>query len=63
MKAKKKELISLPVEQLQKTVIFQETERLYFPEKKSGGLILEGEVASLADRLIGILKEKTAVLA
>ena len=63
MKAKKKELISLPVEQLQKTVILQETERLYFPEKKSGGLILEGEIASLADRLIGILKEKTAVLA
>ncbi len=63
MKAKKKELVSLPVMQLQKTDNLQETERLYFPEKKSGGLVLEGEVADLADRLIGILKEKTAVLA
>jgi len=63
MKAKKKELGSIPVDQLQKTAILQETERLYFPEKKSGGLILEGDAADLADRLIGILKEKTAVLA
>ena len=63
MKAKKKELVTLPVAQLQKTDNLQETGRLYFPEKKSGGLILEGEVAALADRLIGILKEKTAVLA
>jgi electron transfer flavoprotein beta subunit len=63
MKAKKKELVTLPVAQLQKTDALQETDRLYFPEKKSGGLILEGEAGELADRLIGILKEKTAVLA
>jgi electron transfer flavoprotein beta subunit len=38
------------------------TRRIYIPEKKSGGLILEGEEGELADRLIAILKEKTAVL-
>ena len=36
---------------------------MYFPEKKGGGLVLEGEVGDLADRLIQILKDKTAVLA
>ena len=36
---------------------------MYFPEKKGGGLVLEGDVGQLADRLIQILKEKTAVLA
>ena len=63
MKAKKKELQSLPVEHLQKIALHQKTERLFFPEKKSGGLVLEGDAADLADRLITILKQKTAVLA
>ena len=63
MKAKKKELLSVPAEQLQKVAIQQETLRLFFPEKKGGGLVLEGDAADLADRLIGILKEKTSVLA
>ncbi|MFH0781157.1 MAG: electron transfer flavoprotein subunit beta/FixA family protein [Pseudomonadota bacterium] len=63
MKAKKKELLTVPVEQLQKTAIGQKTTRIFFPEKKGGGLILEGDVATLADQLITILKEKTAVLA
>lgn len=63
MKAKRKELLSLPVEDLLKVDSRQETAKMYFPEKKGGGLILEGEVAELADKLIQILKEKTAVLA
>ena len=41
----------------------QETKALFFPEKKGGGLILEGDITESADRLIKILKEKTAVLA
>ena len=41
----------------------QETKVLFFPEKKGGGLILEGDISESADRLIKILKEKTAVLA
>jgi electron transfer flavoprotein beta subunit len=63
MKAKKKEMLSIPAEELQKVDARQETARMYFPEKKGGGLVLEGDTADLADQLIKILKEKTAILA
>ncbi len=63
MKAKRKELLSFPVEDLLKVDPRQETAKMYFPEKKGTGLILEGEVPELADKLIKILKEKTTVLA
>jgi electron transfer flavoprotein beta subunit len=63
MKAKKKEMISLAATDLAKADALQETMKIEFPAKRSGGLFLEGEVADIADRLIGILKEKTAVLA
>jgi electron transfer flavoprotein beta subunit len=63
LKAKKKELLSIPVADLLKVQALEETTSLYYPEKKGTGLILEGDVADLADRLIKILKEKTAVLA
>jgi electron transfer flavoprotein beta subunit len=62
MKAKKKELLSIPVQELLKVEARQETAKMYFPEKKGGGLVLEGDAAALADQLIKILKEKTAVL-
>ncbi len=63
LKAKKKELLFIPVADLSKAQALEETTSLYFPKKKGTGLILEGDVADLADRLIKILKEKTAVLA
>jgi len=63
MKAKKKELLSTPVTDLLKVAARQETTKMYFPEKKGGGLVLEGDLAEMADKLIKILKEKTAVLA
>lgn len=63
MKAKKKELLTIAATDLLKAGSLQETVKIEFPVKKGGGLFLEGEVASIADRLIGILKEKTAVLA
>ena len=63
MKAKKKDLLSIPVQALLKVDARQETAKMYFPEKKGGGQVLEGDVAELADKLIRILKEKTAVLA
>ncbi len=63
MKAKRKELLSFPVEDLLKVDSRQETAKIYFPEKKGSGLILEGDVPELADKLIQILKEKTTVLA
>ncbi len=63
MKAKKKELLSLPVQDLLKVAARQQTAKIYFPEKKGGGTVLEGDVAEMADKLIRILKEKTGVLA
>jgi electron transfer flavoprotein beta subunit len=63
MKAKKKELLSVEVGELLKVEELLATEKIYFPEKKGGGLILEGDVGDLADQLIKILKEKTGVLA
>jgi electron transfer flavoprotein beta subunit len=63
MKAKKKELLSLPVADLLKVDARQETGKMYFPVKKGGGLVLEGEIGQVADQLIQILKEKTGVLA
>jgi len=63
MKAKKKELLSIPIADLLKVEGKQETAKMYFPEKKGGGLVLEGAVGDLADQLIKILKDKTAVLA
>jgi len=63
MKAKKKELLSVEVGELLKVEELLATEKIYFPEKREGGLILEGDVGDLADQLIKILKEKTGVLA
>lgn len=62
MKAKKKEMLSVPVQDLLQGEARQTTERMFLPEKKGGGIILEGEGAALVDRLIAILKEKTTVL-
>ncbi len=62
MKAKKKELLTVPVGDLLTVEPRQQTAALYFPEKKGGGLVLEGEVGDLADQLVQILKEKTTVL-
>ncbi|MDY0391367.1 electron transfer flavoprotein subunit beta/FixA family protein [Desulfobulbus oligotrophicus] len=62
MKAKKKELLT--VEGSTGDISrMQATAACYFPEKKGGGLVLEGDVAELADKLIQILKEKTSILA
>jgi electron transfer flavoprotein beta subunit len=63
MKAKKNELLSVEVADLLKVEERLDTEKMYFPERKGGGLVLEGDVGDLADQLICILREKTAVLA
>jgi electron transfer flavoprotein beta subunit len=62
MKAKKKELVTVPVTELLREEARAVTARFYPPAKKGGGLVLEGEVGALADQLIAILKEKTTVL-
>ena len=62
MKAKKKELLTMAADP-GATPPKQEVAAFYFPEKKSGGLVLEGDAPELADKLIQLLKEKTGVLA
>lgn len=62
MKAKKKDLQTLPVTELLKEAELTATDKMYPPAKKGGGLVLEGEVGDLVDKLLGILKEKTTVL-
>ncbi len=62
MKAKKKELLSVEVGELFKVNEVLATEKMYFPEKKGGGLVLEGEVSDMADQLVKLLREKTSVL-
>ncbi len=62
MKAKKKELLTVDASELEASENLLATEKIYVPEKKSGGLVLEGEVGDLADQLIKLLKEKTGVI-
>lgn len=63
MKAKKKEMVTIGVETLAKAEGLQKTMKISFPEKRQGGLVLEGEAGEIADRLIALLKDKTTVLA
>ncbi len=63
MKAKRKELLSIPAADLNPQAARLQTLSMTPPEKKGSGLILEGDPAELADRLIQLLKEKTTVLA
>ena len=63
MKAKRKEILSIGVDDLLRVTGVQETCDIFFPEKKGSGLVLEGEPADIADQLIQIIKDKTAVLA
>jgi electron transfer flavoprotein beta subunit len=62
MKAKKKELTTIPVADLLKVEELVNVEKMFVPEKRSGGLVLEGDVNQMADKLLQILKEKTTVL-
>jgi len=62
MKAKKKELLVLPVADLLKEEALAGPSRFYAPAKKGGGLVIEGDVASQVDMVIALLKEKTPIL-
>lgn len=62
MKAKQKELLVYPILDFLTEESAAITERMYPPEKKGRGLILEGDVNEIADKLVVILKEKTTVL-
>ncbi len=62
MKARQKELLTLPVADLIKEEARSSTLKMYRAEKKGGGLILEGSDNDLADKLVTLLKETTTVL-
>jgi electron transfer flavoprotein beta subunit len=62
MKAKKKEIRVIPVAELLQEGALAVTAGFHAPAKKGGGTILEGDVGNLVDRLVEILKDKTAVL-
>lgn len=62
MKSKKKEILAIAVADLLAQEPLAATASFHPPARKGGGLVLEGEVDSLVDQLIGILKEKTALL-
>ncbi len=62
MKAKKKELLEVPIIELLKDEARATALSIAYPEKKGSAQILEGEVGDLVDQVIAILKEKTAVL-
>jgi electron transfer flavoprotein beta subunit len=62
MKAKKKELLEIPIAELLKEETRLTTLSLAYPEKKGSAQILEGEIGELVDKVIAILKDKTAVL-
>ncbi len=62
MKAKKKEIEAIPFGDLLREETRTATVSFHPPAKKGGGIGLEGDAAGLADRLVGILREKTAVL-
>ncbi|BCR04928.1 electron transfer flavoprotein subunit beta [Desulfuromonas versatilis] len=61
MKAKKKELLTVEAASLPGADALIQVEKAAYPEKKGAGLVLEGEVGSLVEQVIGILKEKTTV--
>lgn len=62
MKAKKKEITAIPVGDLLKEEKLATTTSFHPPAKKGGGIVLEGDVGELVDKVIAILKDKTAVL-
>jgi len=63
MKAKKKEMKTLPVADLLHVDSRLSTKKMFLPEKNKGGVVLEGDAQDVADKLIAILKEKSTVLA
>ncbi|MCD6526664.1 MAG: electron transfer flavoprotein subunit beta/FixA family protein [Desulfuromonas sp.] len=62
MKAKKKEIEAIAVDSLLSEQAIAPTAQVYAPVRKGGGIVLEGDVGDMVQNLLGILKEKTAVV-
>jgi len=62
MKSKRKEITAIPVADLLREDPLATTISFHPPAKKGGGIVLEGDVGDLVEKVIAILKDKTAVL-
>ncbi|HYA88665.1 MAG TPA: electron transfer flavoprotein subunit beta/FixA family protein [Nitrospirota bacterium] len=62
MKAKKKELLTFPITDFLQEKEMTVTASAYAPARKGSGILLEGDVNDVAERLYGILKDKTTVV-
>jgi electron transfer flavoprotein beta subunit len=58
MKARQKEVLVLPVADLPCGERVCGTEKMYRPERKTSGLVLEGDPNEMADTLVQILRDK-----
>jgi len=58
MKAKKKEIETIPLSNPQ---IISEIDKVFYPEKKGGAVILEGDLKDLAHKVVAYLKEKVGI--
>lgn len=61
IKAKKKEIISIPAADLCGALPMTDTVSFHGPTPKNHGVILEGDPAGMADQLIGLLREQTGI--
>jgi electron transfer flavoprotein beta subunit len=62
MKAKRKEIETIIADDLLSEESLAPATKFYAPERKKGGLVLEGDLSGMVEKLVGLLKEKTAVL-
>jgi len=62
MKAKKKELATIPAADLAAGDVRVLIEKAAYPEKKGAGLVLEGDIGAVADGLIKTIREKTGLM-
>jgi electron transfer flavoprotein beta subunit len=62
MKAKRKEMAAIPITDLILEQGLTATADVYAPATKSGGIVLDGEVGEMTDRLLAILRDKTTVV-
>jgi electron transfer flavoprotein beta subunit len=62
LKSRKKEIRTIPVEELPASAPLSATTGFYPPARKGSGIVLEGELSGLVDRLMEILRGKCAAV-
>ncbi|MDY6848453.1 MAG: electron transfer flavoprotein subunit beta/FixA family protein [Thermodesulfobacteriota bacterium] len=62
MKAKRKEIETIAANDLLSEEPLASATKFYAPERRKSGLVLEGDLSGMVEKLVDLLKEKTAVL-